>query len=273
LRILFFGDIFGRSGRDALAAHLPALRARLAPDIVIANGENMAHGAGMTAKTCDDLFSLGINVVTSGNHAWDQSEIYSYIDREQRLLRPLNYPGPSTPGRGACAVADAKGRTVLVVNLMGQVHMGDPLDNPFAAAAALFDRWRLGREAAAIFVDFHAEATSEKMAMGHFLDGRVSAVVGTHTHVPTADAQILPGGTGFQSDAGMCGDYDSVIGVRKDIPLYRFTRGMKGARFEPAAGEATVCGTLIVTDDRTGLAQAIAPVRIGPRLRNEIPEI
>lgn len=273
MRILFFGDIFGRSGRDALAAHLPALRERLRPDIIIANGENMAHGAGMTAKTCEEVFALGVDVMTSGNHAWDQTDIFPYIDREPRLLRPLNYPGSATPGRGFYAATDVRGRTVLVVNLMGQIHMGDPLDNPFAAAAALLERWRPGREAAAIFVDFHAEATSEKVAMAHFLDGRVSAVVGTHTHIPTADAQILPGGTACQTDAGMCGDYDSVIGVRKDIPLYRFTRGMRGAKFEPASGTATVCGTLIVTDDRTGLAQAIAPVRVGPRLRNEIPEI
>lgn len=270
LRILFFGDIFGRSGRDAVAKHLPALREKLAPDLVIANAENMAHGAGMTAKTCDDLFALGIDALTSGNHVWDQSDIIPYIDREARVLRPINYP-PATPGRGLCAVTDARGRTALIVNVMGQIHMGDPLDNPFTAMAALLDRHRLGREAAAIFVDFHAEATSEKMAMAHFLDGRVSAVVGTHTHIPTADSWILPGGTAYQSDAGMCGDYDSVIGVRKDIPLYRFTRRMKGEKFQPAEGEATVCGVLVETDDKTGLAKSIAPVRIGPRLAPAMP--
>lgn len=272
MRILFLGDIYGRSGRDAVARHLPLLRQELSPDVVIANAENMAHGAGMTAKTCEDLLALGVDSITSGNHVWDQSEIIGYMDREPRILRPLNYPG-TPPGRGFHCVTDAAGRSILVVNLMGQVMMGDPVDNPFVAVERLLERWRLGREAQAVFIDMHAQATSEKVALAHFLDGRVSAVIGTHTHIPTADAWILPGGTAFQADAGMCGDYDSVIGVRKDIPIRRFTKGMRAERFQPAEGEGTLCGVLIVTSDSTGLTTGIAPVRVGPRLANEIPRI
>lgn len=271
MRLLFLGDIVGRTGRNAILEALPGIREHYNLDFVIINGENAAGGFGITESILNDLIDAGADCVTLGNHAFDQKDTLVFIERHDRLIRPLNFP-KGTPGRGAVMLKARNGSDVLVINAMGRVYMTE-LDCPFRAVDNEITACKLKQGADVIIVDFHAEATSEKVAMGHFLDGRVSAVVGTHTHIPTADAQILPGGTGFQCDAGMCGDYDSVIGVRKDIPLYRFTRGMRGARFEPAAGEATVCGTLIVTDDRTGLAQAIAPVRIGPRLRNEIPEI
>ncbi|MQX37392.1 TIGR00282 family metallophosphoesterase [Roseospira navarrensis] len=274
MRILFLGDIVGRAGRDAVRDALPPLRRRLAPDVVVACGENAAHGFGISPKICEDLFAAGVDVITLGNHAWDQRDIIPFIAKEPRLIRPANYP-PGTPGAGSILMTDARGRRLLVVQVMGRLFM-DPLDDPFAvvqreiAAAPLAGP--PGRGAHAILVDMHAEATSEKMAIGHFLDGRVSAVVGGHTHVPTADAQILPGGTAYQSDAGMCGDYDSVIGMVKGPATERFVRKMPTERLSPAGGPATVCGILIETDDRTGLATAIAPVRIGGRLAATAPE-
>lgn len=271
MRILFVGDIMGRAGRDALATHLPTLRETLKPDAVIVNGENAAHGAGIVDKMCRDFYELGTDVITTGNHVWDQREILLTIDKDQKLLRPINYPKGS-PGRGFTVHALMDGRKILVINAMARVFM-DALDDPFALVNDVVERHVLGRQVNATFLDFHGEATSEKMAMAHYLDGRVSAVVGTHTHIPTADCQILPGGTAYQSDAGMTGDYDSVIGVRKDIPIQRFTRKMPTERFAPAEGEGTLCGTFIVTDDKTGLAQAIEPVRVGPRLAQAVPSI
>ncbi len=270
MRILYIGDVVGRSGRDAVVDALPGLRDRLRLDFVIVNGENAAHGFGITAKICDDFLTAGADVVTTGNHAWDQREVLPHYDREPRLLRPLNYP-KGTPGRGAGVFAAPRGRKVLVLQVMGRLFM-DPLDDPFQAVEAELARHRVRASVDAIIVDVHAEATSEKMAVGHTCDGRVSLVVGSHSHVPTADAQILPGGTAYQTDAGMCGDYDSVIGMKKEIAIQRFVRKIPGERLSPADGEATVCGVLVETDDTSGLARFVAPVRLGGRLPPSIPE-
>jgi hypothetical protein len=270
MRLLFLGDIMGRSGRDAVMAHLPGLRDSLSLDFVVANGENSAHGFGITAKICSELFEVGVDVITLGNHSWDQREIIGHIDQEPRLLRPLNYP-PGTPGRGAGVFTLSRGRKVLVIQVMGRLFM-DALDDPFAAIEKELSRTRLGVGGVdAILVDVHAEASSEKMSTGHFCDGRVSAVFGSHTHVPTADAQILPKGTAYQSDAGMCGDYDSVIGMQKEGAISRYVRKMPGERLTPAEGEATLCGVFVETDDKTGLAKRVAPVRLGPRLAETVP--
>src|SRR5579872_4999721 len=267
MKILFLGDIIGKPGRDAVAVELTALRARLAIDLVIANGENAAHGFGLTRAIAEEFFAMGIDVISSGNHWADQKEILTYIDNEDRILRPQNYP-KGTPGRGANLYQTPHG-SVLVINLMGRVYM-DALDDPFAAADAELSACPLGHGADAIVVDMHAETTSEKMAMGHFCDGRASLVVGTHTHVPTADAQILPGGTAYQSDAGACCDYDSVIGMDKNEPLQRFMRKISTTRFTPATGPATVCGVFVETG-KNGLATRIAPLRVGGRLQQTLP--
>jgi metallophosphoesterase (TIGR00282 family) len=269
MRILFIGDVMGRSGRDALAQYLPDVKMQLKPDVVIVNGENAAHGTGIVDKICREFYESGADIITTGNHVWDQREIILTIDRDPRLLRPINYP-KGTPGRGFIVHQLLDGRKILVANAMGRVFM-DPLDDPFAALNDLAERHVLGLHVQAAFIDFHAEATSEKMAAAHYLDGRVSAVVGTHTHMPTADCQILSGGTAYQTDAGMTGDYDSVIGVQKDVPIQRFTRKMPTERMQPADGPGTMCGTFIITDDKTGKATAIAPVRKGPRLSETMP--
>ncbi len=269
LRILFIGDIVGRTGRAALARHLPDLRARFAFDFVVANGENAAGGFGITEAICEEFLGLGVDCITLGNHAWDQKEALVFIERQPRLIRPANYPA-GTPGRGAGLYETRKGARVLVMNLMGRIYM-DPLDDPFAAADRELDACPLGEVCDAAIIDMHCEVTSEKYAMGHHADGRASLVVGTHTHVPTADAQILAGGTAFQCDAGMTGDYDSVIGMTKDEPLQRFTRRIPTGRFQPADGEATLCGVAIETGS-DGLARKISPVRIGGRLKTILPD-
>jgi metallophosphoesterase (TIGR00282 family) len=273
MRIAFFGDVVGRSGRDGLTEHLPALRRALALEFVIVNAENAAAGFGITESTARDLFAAGADCLTLGNHSWDQKEALTYIVREPRLLRPLNYPVMAqAPGRGAQLFETERGRRVLVVSLLGRVHM-DALDDPFAAVDAELTACPLGEAADAIVVDMHAEATSEKMAMGHFCDGRASLVVGTHTHVPTADGQILVHGTGYQTDAGACADYDSVIGNQKEEPLRRFTTRISGGRYRPAEGPATVCGVYVETDEATGLARRIEAIRVGGRLAPSLPAV
>ncbi|MBF0095495.1 MAG: YmdB family metallophosphoesterase, partial [Alphaproteobacteria bacterium] len=215
-------------------------------------------------RICQDFYALGVDVITTGNHVWDQREIISYIDGDQKLLRPLNYPR-GTPGRGAAVYDAPNGAKVLVAQVMGRLFM-DPLDDPFAAVDALLSGYPLGTRVQATVIDVHGEASSEKMAMGHLADGRASLVVGSHTHVPTADAQILPGGTAYQTDAGMCGDYNSVIGVIKEPSLARFMRKMPTDRLAPAEGEATLCGVYLETDEVSGLARVVRPVRVGGRL-------
>jgi metallophosphoesterase (TIGR00282 family) len=270
MRILFIGDIIGRPGREAVAQELPRLREALSLDFVVVNGENLAGGFGVTRATANEMFALGVDVITTGNHWLDQREVLSFIDHDDRILRPRNYP-PGTPGKGAGLFETRKGERVLVVNIMGRVFM-EALDDPFAATEAELAACPLGEGADAVIVDMHAEATSEKMAMGHFCDGRASMVVGTHSHVPTADAQILPGGTAYQTDAGACADYDSVIGMEKFEPLQRFTKKMSTSRFTPATGPATVCGVFVATDGK-GLASRIEPVRVGGRLRPSLPAL
>lgn len=269
MRLLFIGDVVGRAGREAVLSRLPHLRRDWKLDCVIINGENAAGGFGITEAICDEFIAAGADCVTLGNHAWDQREALVFIERQPRLIRPLNYP-PGTPGRGANLIETAQGERVLVMNLLGRIFM-DPLDDPFAAAEREIAICPLGLACDAFVIDMHAETTSEKQAIAHFVDGRVSLVVGSHTHAPTADHQILPGGTAFMSDAGMSGDYDSVIGMDKEEPIRRFTRKLPGARFEPANGPATLCGVAVETG-ANGLATKIAPVRLGGRLSQATPD-
>src|SRR6266700_2272844 len=239
MRILFIGDVIGRPGRDVLAAELPGLRERLAIDFVVANGENAAGGFGITRNVANDLFATGVDVLTSGNHWLDQREILTFIDTEERNLRPRNYP-PGTPGRGANLYPARGGARVLVINVMGRIYM-DPLDDPFAAVEAELSACPLREGADAIIVDMHS-------------------------HVPTADAQILPNGTAYQTDAGACADYDSVIGMEKFEPIQRFTKKMPTGRMTPSLGPATLCAVFVETDRLTGLALRAEPVRVGGRL-------
>src|SRR4051794_39511339 len=270
MRLLFLGDVVGRSGREAVHRELPRLKERYAPDLVIINGENAAHGFGITEDIFKGLIDAGADVVTLGNHAFDQREALVFIERHPQLLRPLNYPA-GAPGRGAGLFATADGRRVLVMNIMGRVMIEPQLDDPFPAMRRELDLCPLRTGCDAVLIDFHAEATSEKMAAAHYVDGWASVIIGTHTHVPTADHQILPGGTAFLSDAGMCGDYDSVIGMAKEEPLTRFLRKLPVERMKPADGAATLCGVMVDTDDSSGLATAITPIRVGGRLSQAAP--
>jgi metallophosphoesterase (TIGR00282 family) len=272
MRILFLGDIVGRSGRDAVIDRLPGLRDSLGLDFVVVNAENASHGFGLAPDMARALLAAGVDVLTLGNHAWDRKEIVPYIEAEPRLLRPINYP-PGTPGHGAVVAQARDGRRVLVMNAMARLFM-EPLDDPFRAVQSAIAPYRMGAggNVAAMILDFHGEASSEKLAMGHSFDGKLSLVVGTHTHVPSADHQILEGGTGYMTDAGMCGDYDSVIGMQKGTASLRFWKKLTGERLAPAEGEATLCGVFCETDDATGLAYRIAPLRLGGRLSQAMPE-
>jgi 2',3'-cyclic-nucleotide 2'-phosphodiesterase len=259
---MFLGDVVGKSGREAVYRHLPVLREQLKPDIAVVNGENAAHGFGITELIYQELRAAGADVVTLGNHAFDQREALVFIAREDRMIRPVNWPN-GCPGAGSALVEIADGRRVLVINAMGRVMTEPVLDDPFPAVDRALESCPLGQGCDAVLLDFHAETSSEKMAMGHFCDGRVSLVVGTHTHTPTADLHILKGGTAYQTDAGMCGDYDSIIGMDKAEPLQRFLRKLPVERMKPAEGEATVCGVIVETDDATGFARRVAPIRVG----------
>jgi metallophosphoesterase (TIGR00282 family) len=269
MRILFVGDVVGRSGRNVVTERLPGLIRDWKLDFVGINGENAAGGFGITEAIYRELIEAGADAITLGNHAWDQKEALVFIERAPRLIRPINYPA-GTPGRGSALCETKNGARVLVVNAMGRVFM-DPLDDPFAAIDRELAACQLHQAADAIIVDMHAETTSEKQSTGYFCDGRASLVVGTHTHVPTADLRILPGGTAFMSDVGMTGDYDSVIGMAKEEPLQRFTRRITSARFEAASGPATLCGIAVETDPKTGLAVRVAPVRLGGCLQQTTP--
>lgn len=271
MRLLFLGDIVGRAGRDALTSQLPGLRERLSLDLVVVNGENASHGFGLAPDMARAFLAAGADVVTLGNHAWDRKEIIPYLETERRVIRPINFPS-GTPGHGAHVVEVSGGRRALVINVMGRLFM-DPLDDPFRIVQAELAKHRLGAGGTvhAALIDIHAEASSEKAAFAHSFDGMVSLVIGTHTHVPSADHQILPGGTAFMTDAGMCGDYDSVIGMQKGPASLRFWRKLPGERLAPAEGEATLCGLFVSTDDGTGLARHVAPVRIGGRLSQTVP--
>jgi metallophosphoesterase (TIGR00282 family) len=269
LRILFVGDVVGRSGRTAISQYLPGMVRDWSLDLVVVNGENAAGGFGITESVYQELLDAGADAVTLGNHAWDQREALVFIERAPRLIRPANFPR-GTPGRGAALIEAKRGQRALVVNAMGRVFM-TPFDDPFAAIGNELDACPLREAADAIVVDFHCEATSEKQGIGFFCDGRASLVVGTHTHVPTADHQILPGGTAYMTDAGMTGDYESIIGMQKEEPLRRFITGIPSGRWEPALGPATLSGVAVETDDRSGLALRVAPVRVGGRLAPALP--
>jgi len=271
MRLLFCGDVVGRSGREAILHHVPILRERLNLDCVIVNGENAAHGFGISPSICKEFYKVGVDVITTGNHIWDQKEIIPYVDQDKRLLRPINFLA-STPGQGFAVHTTPKGQSVLVINAMARLFM-DASEDPFSAVDLLLKRFTLGATVSAIVLDFHGETTSEKMTMGHFCDGRVSFVVGTHTHVPTSDTMILEKGTAYQTDAGMCGDYNSVIGMVKETIIQKFTRKMPTERMTPAQGEATLCGTYVETDDKTGLATSIHPIRLGGCLSQAFPPL
>jgi len=256
INIIFIGDIVGRPGRRVLSQHIDSLRDEYEADLVIANIENAAAGFGITSKILDELFRLGVDVMTSGNHIWDKQEALEFIDDEPRLLRPLNYPA-ETPGHGIYIATTPQGEKLAIVNLMGAVFMHPTLDCPFSAIDGVLDKVR--EQTPCVFVDFHAEVTSEKMAMAWHLDNRASAVVGTHTHIPTADERILPGGCATLSDAGMTGCYDSVIGMDKDISVQRFIDKLP-RRFQVASGKGSLRGVHIRIDPATGKATHIERV-------------
>lgn len=270
MRILFLGDVMGRAGRAAVQGQLKKLREDWGLDFVVVNGENASSGAGLTAGHAKALLEAGADCLTLGDHSFDQREMMSFIEQEPRILRPINY-AKSAPGKGHRVFTDHRGRKILVAQVLGQVFMKRPFDDPFSAIQPVLQAHPLGGAVQATLVDMHCEATSEKMAMGHWCDGRASLVVGTHTHVPTADAMILGGGCGYQTDAGMCGDYNSVIGMQKEEPMRRFITGMPSGRFEPAGGEATLSGTYVETDDKTGKATRIRMIRVGGRLEPALP--
>ncbi len=269
MRLIFLGDVVGRAGRQALTTQLPRLIDRFDVDFAVVNGENAAGGFGITEEIAQEFLDAGADCITTGNHVWDQREALVFIERQPRMLRPINYPR-HTPGSGAAMYTARNGARVLVANVMGRIFM-DALDDPVRALEAALDVHRLGSEVDAAVVDVHAEATSEKQVFGHLLDGRVSLVVGTHTHVPTADHRVLPGGTAFITDVGMCGAYDGVIGMDKGEPVRRMVERTPGQRLGPATGPGTVCGVAVETDDRTGLAEWIAPIRVGGDLEDTLP--
>ena len=270
MKILFLGDVVGRSGRTAIIEHLPRLRDAWRLDFVVVNGENASNGVGLTGAHAKLILAAGADCITLGDHAFDQRDMMQFIENEPRIIRPMNY-AKSAPGKGARVFEATQGRKILVAQALGQVFMKRPFDDPFSAADQVLRAHPLGGLVNASLIDIHCEATSEKMGMGHFCDGRASVVVGTHTHIPTADAMILPGGTAFQSDAGMCGDYNSVIGMEKAEPMRRFVTGMSKGRFTPAEGPATLSGLYVETDDRSGKATRVEMVRQGGVLQSAGP--
>ena len=269
MKLLALGDVVGRSGREAVLKWLPLIRKAVSLDHVMLNGENAAGGFGLTADIANQFFSAGADVITLGNHSWDQREMLSHIEQDRRIVRPANFP-EGTPGRGYYVNEAPSGKKILTIQLMGRLFM-DPLNDPFATVAKLLSVYKLGNQVDAILVDVHGEASSERQALGHYLDGKVSAVVGTHTHVPTADHQILPGGTAYQTDLGMAGDYNSVIGFNAEVPVKRFTDKLPTDRLSPASEEASICGLYFETDDATGLSMRVEPVRLGGRLSQVCP--
>lgn len=271
MKILFLGDVMGRSGRKAVGENLQRLREEWRLDFVVVNGENASNGMGLTGAHAKLLLEAGADCITLGDHAFDQRDMGQFIETEPRVIRPINF-AKTAPGKGARVFEARDGRKVLVAQVLGQVFMKRPFDDPFSAIDQVLRAHPLGGMVSASLVDIHCEATSEKMGMGHYCDGRASVVVGTHTHVPTADATILPGGTAYQSDAGMCGDYNSVIGMEKSEPMRRFVTGMAKGRFTPAEGEATLSGLYVETDNLTGKATRVEMVRHGGRLQSAHPK-
>ncbi len=257
MKIIFIGDIVGRSGRNAVEKKLPIVKEKYNPDVIIVNGENAASGYGLTKKIANELFSLGVNVITLGNHSWDQKEMLSYIEECPKIIRAINYP-KNVPGKGDFKIELEDGRTIIIIQVMLRLFMGLSIDDPFAIVEERLKKEFLGSSCNAILIDMHGETTSEKNAFGHFVDGKVTGVLGTHTHVPTSDARILDHGSAYQTDVGMTGDYNSVIGMEKDNPIHLFTKGYRlEGRFVCANGEGKLCGSYIESDDNSGLAKKI----------------
>ena len=262
MKILYCGDVVGRPGREAVIKNVPILREERKIDMVVVNAENAAHGFGLTPSICKDLFNIGVDGITTGNHVFDQKEIVPFLDSDKRIIRPLNYPS-GTIGRGSMILETKEGKKLLVAQVMGRVFM-EALDCPVQALEKVLDSATLGVNVNAILVDIHAEATSEKISFAHYFDGKVSAVFGTHTHVPTADESILKKGTAYLSDVGMCGDYDSVLGFEEETPIARLKRQYPSERLVPSKGKGTFCAVLVETDDKTGLALNIERIMIKP---------
>ncbi len=265
IKLLFCGDIVGRSGRQAVVDHLPALKEKYSPDLTIMNAENAARGMGITGKICNELYAAGVDIITTGNHVWDNKDIFKYINEDPRLVRPGNYPD-KLPGKGSTLLELPNGEKILIANLMGQLFMSPQLNSPFEKMEKILERYTMGKNVQAIFVDFHAEVTSEKQSFANYFDGKISAMIGTHTHTPTADERILPKGTAMQTDTGMCGDYKSVIGMQLEISLERFSNKYSTGRLSPAEGPGTLCGIYIEIDSTTGHAKKIERVLAGEPL-------
>ena len=268
MKILFCGDIVGRSGRKAIEKYVPELKINLSPDLIIANVDNASGGFGINKNACDELVSLGVDIMTGGDHIWDQKDTIGFITNQKNLLRPLNFP-KQTPGSGAIVFTTKNHKKILIIHLLGQVFIKNNLNCPFEIVDDLLKNYQLGKNIDAIIIDFHAEATSEKMAMGKFLDGKVSFIVGSHTHIPTNDFHIMRLGTAYHTDAGMCGDYNSIIGMEESIPLKSFLTKRRAGKMEPSKGEATFCATLTEIDDKTGLAKKIEVIKLGGTLMNQ----
>ncbi|MBE6448011.1 MAG: YmdB family metallophosphoesterase [Alphaproteobacteria bacterium] len=260
MRIIYVGDIVGRAGREALLGNIDKLKEQYRFDVLIANTDNAAHGFGTTPGICRDLLEKGVSAIVTGDHVWNQREIIPFLDECKKIVRPLNYP-ENLPGCGAREIELANGRKILVAEVVGRLFM-EAVDCPAQAMDKLLKSYTLGRNIDAIFVDIHAEATAEKIAFGHYLDGRVSAVVGSHTHVPTSDYMILPKGTAYQTDAGMCGDYSGVIGFETEAPIDRLCRRYTGSKLVVLKGNGTLFGTYIETDDASGLATKIEQIKL-----------
>jgi len=260
LKIVYCGDIVARPGREALLNNIAKIKEKYGYDALIVNSDNAAHGFGVTPGICRDFFEKGVTAIVTGDHVWNQREIIPFLDECKKIVRPLNYPD-NLPGCGAREIELENGKKILVAEVVGRLFM-EAVDCPVQAMDRLLKSYTLGRNIDAIFVDIHAEAPAEKISFGHYLDGKVSAVIGSHTHVPTADAMILPGGTAYQTDAGMCGDYSGVIGFEKEEPVARLARRYTGNRLIPCRGEGCLYGTYIETDDKTGLATKIETFRM-----------
>ena len=266
MKLLFCGDVVGKAGRKIVHNTIEVLRQQFDIDIVITNGENAAHGFGITPRIFDEFIKHGTDVVTLGNHSFDKADIFPVLTESDRIVRPLNLP-ENTIGKGWCVFTTSSGVRVAVVQLLGRVYMR-AAEDPFSAIEKWLNTHHKGVDYDVLFVDFHAEATAEKVAMGHFLDGRASVVIGTHTHIPTADHHILPHQTAYMTDVGMCGDYDSVIGMQKESALSRFFSPDRKGRLQPAEINSTFCGVCVDIDEKTGHAVQIFPVRIGNALEN-----
>lgn len=260
MKIIYCGDVVARAGREAVLNNLSTLREQYKPDAIVVNIENAAHGFGATPGICRDFLEAGVDALITGNHVWNQRDLIPFLNDCKKIIRPLNYPD-ANPGRGFAEINLANGKKLLIIQVVGRLFM-EAVDCPVQAVEKVLKSYNLGRNVDAILVDIHAEATSEKLSFGYYLDGRVSVVAGTHTHVPTADARVLPNGTAYITDVGMCGDYDSVLGFDKEEPINRLLHKFSGGRLSPAKGHGSLYGILVETDDASGLAKSIEQIVI-----------